>query len=58
VGDLLFALHPAQTEAVTYVSGRSTSLATAFALASLLAWLEGGSTAGRGSQARSSASSA
>ncbi len=33
---LLFALHPLQTEAVTYASGRSTSLSTGFALASLL----------------------
>src|SRR5512138_1533773 len=38
---LLFALHPAQTEAVTYVSGRSTSLAATFALGSALAWLRG-----------------
>lgn len=34
---LIFALHPVQTEAVTYLSGRSASLATLFALASLLA---------------------
>jgi len=40
-GALLFALHPIQTEAVTYVSGRSTSLAALFSLASLLAWIEG-----------------
>ena len=33
---LLFALHPACTEAVTYVSGRSVSLMALFALASLL----------------------
>ncbi|MFT3807639.1 tetratricopeptide repeat protein [Arenimonas sp.] len=33
---LLFALHPATTEAVTYVSGRSVSLMACFALASLL----------------------
>jgi len=38
---LVFALHPAQTEAVTYVSGRSTSLAAAFALLSMLLWLRG-----------------
>ena len=38
---LLFALHPVQTEAVTYVSGRSTSLAATFALGSLLAWMQG-----------------
>ena len=36
---LLFALHPIQTESVTYVSGRSMSLMTAFGLAALLAWL-------------------
>lgn len=34
---LLFALHPATTEAVTYASGRSISLATSFGLAALLA---------------------
>lgn len=34
---LLFALHPAATEAVTYVSGRSLSLMVSFYLASLLA---------------------
>ncbi|WP_133820611.1 hypothetical protein [Tahibacter aquaticus] len=34
---LLFALHPATTEAVTYASGRSISLAATFALAALLA---------------------
>ena len=38
---LAFALHPVQTEAVTYVSGRSTSLASALAAASVLAWVEG-----------------
>ncbi|MGE0116007.1 MAG: hypothetical protein AB7T07_14135 [Steroidobacteraceae bacterium] len=35
---LLFALHPAQTEAVTYISGRSSSLAVLFSLLSLYAW--------------------
>jgi tetratricopeptide (TPR) repeat protein len=39
---LLFALHPVQTEAVTYVSGRSSSLAAAFYLGSLLVYLRGG----------------
>ncbi len=38
VAALLFALHPAQTEAVTYVSGRSSSLSGLLALGSLLAW--------------------
>ncbi|HEX6708556.1 MAG TPA: hypothetical protein VF169_27720 [Albitalea sp.] len=37
----VFALHPVQTEAVTYVSGRSTSLAAFFALASIALWLQG-----------------
>jgi protein O-mannosyl-transferase len=41
VGATLFALHPVQTEAVTYVSGRSTSLSTLFALLALAAWLRG-----------------
>jgi hypothetical protein len=38
---LIFALHPAQTEAVTYVTGRSCSLSTLFVLLSLvfLGWL-------------------
>lgn len=34
---LLFALHPAATEAVTYISGRSVSLMALFALATWLA---------------------
>ena len=38
---LLFALHPIQTEAVTYVSGRSVSLMTTAYLAALLAWMDG-----------------
>lgn len=37
---LIFTLHPAQTEAVTYISGRSVSLMATFTLASLLAWLK------------------
>jgi tetratricopeptide (TPR) repeat protein len=41
LGALLFALHPVQTEAVAYLSGRSASLAALLALGSLLAWLEG-----------------
>lgn len=36
---LLFALHPVQTEAVSYISGRSASLMTLFYLASLLAYI-------------------
>jgi len=39
IGAAIFALHPIQTEAVSYLSGRSTSLAALFALASLNAWL-------------------
>lgn len=35
---LLFALHPVQTEAVTYISGRSSSLAACFCLLSLYCW--------------------
>jgi tetratricopeptide (TPR) repeat protein len=34
----VFALHPAQTEAVTYIAGRSVSLAALAYLASLYAW--------------------
>ncbi len=41
-GALLFALHPAHTEAVTYVSGRSVSLMAFFYLASALAYLREG----------------
>lgn len=37
---LMFALHPVQTEAVTYVSGRSMVLMASFGLAALLCWLE------------------
>lgn len=39
IGALLFALHPVQVEAVTYLSGRSAALAATFVLGSLLAWL-------------------
>lgn len=38
IAALIFALHPAQSEAVTYVSGRSVALAGFFSLAALLAW--------------------
>jgi len=37
-GALCFALHPVQTESVTYVSGRSNALMALLALASILAW--------------------
>ena len=39
---LIFVLHPVQTEAVTYASGRSTSLSALFALGSVAAWVTGG----------------
>ena len=35
---IVFALHPVQTEAVTYISGGSQALATSFALCALLAF--------------------
>lgn len=38
---LLFAMHPAHTEAVTYICGRSTSLMTLFYLGGLLAYVTG-----------------
>lgn len=41
VAALLFALHPAATEAVTYISGRSSSLMALFYLGALLAYLRG-----------------
>jgi hypothetical protein len=37
----LFAIHPVQTEAVTYICGRSTSLMALFYLASMLAYIRG-----------------
>jgi tetratricopeptide (TPR) repeat protein len=37
-GALLFVAHPVQTEAVTYVSGRTDVLCALFALLALLAW--------------------
>jgi protein O-mannosyl-transferase len=40
-GAALFALHPVQTEAVTYVSGRSTALAALFGLLSIVCWQRG-----------------
>ena len=39
---LFFALHPAATEAVTYISGRSSSLMASFYLGALLVYLRGG----------------
>ena len=37
---LIFVLHPVQTEAVTYASGRSMSLGAFFALSSVAAWVQ------------------
>jgi hypothetical protein len=37
---LIFVLHPVQTEAVTYASGRSTSLSALFALGSVALWVK------------------
>jgi protein O-mannosyl-transferase len=39
---LLFALHPMQTEAVTYISGRSSSMMATFYLGAMLWYLRGG----------------
>jgi hypothetical protein len=39
---LLFALHPMQTEAVTYISGRSSSMMASFYLGAMLWYLRGG----------------
>jgi hypothetical protein len=44
---LLFALHPANTEAVTYISGRSAALMSLFYLGGLLAYTHGSSHASR-----------
>jgi len=44
VAALLFALHPVQTEAVTYISGRSVSLMATLYLAAFLAWLRADET--------------
>jgi tetratricopeptide (TPR) repeat protein len=38
VAALLFALHPAQTEAVTWIAGRSVALSGCLCLGALLAW--------------------
>ena len=37
---LIFVLHPVQTEAVTYASGRSASLGALFALGSVATWVQ------------------
>lgn len=38
---VVFALHPVQTEAVTYISGRSASLAGLLCLGALVLWVDG-----------------
>ncbi len=38
---LLFAVHPVHTEAITYISGRSSSMMALFYLGSLLAYVKG-----------------
>lgn len=38
---LIFALHPVQTESVTYIAARSNLIAALFSLLGLLAWLRG-----------------
>lgn len=41
VATILFALHPVQTEAITYISGRSVSLMSLFYLLSIFSYLKG-----------------
>ena len=41
---LVFALHPVQTEAVTYISGRSVSFMAFFYLAAIIAYIGGNAT--------------
>ncbi len=41
IAALLFAVHPIQTEAVTYICGRSSSLMTFFYLSGLLTYING-----------------
>jgi hypothetical protein len=50
---LIFALHPVQTEAVTYISGRSSSLAACFSLMGLWCWVQSEERASTGSRAAS-----
>ncbi len=45
---LLFALHPAQTEAVVYIAGRSSALSAVATLAGLYAWERARDGAARG----------
>jgi hypothetical protein len=41
VAALIFALHPVQTESVTYIAARPNLIATQFSLLALLLWLRG-----------------
>ena len=41
---LIFAVHPIHTEAITYISGRSSSMMAMFYLGSLLAYVKGAET--------------
>ena len=41
IAALLFALHPAQTEAITYISGRSSALMATFYLGAMIAYIAG-----------------
>ena len=45
IAAFLFAVHPVQTEAVTYISGRSVSLMTLWYVASALCYMRGTRTA-------------
>jgi len=47
VAALLFAVHPAQTQAVTYVVQRMTCMGAFFALLALVLWVRGRATSGR-----------
>lgn len=50
LGALLWAVHPVQTQAVTYVVQRMASLAAMFYLLSLLAYIQGRLSRGKGSR--------
>lgn len=47
IASFLFAVHPVQTEAVTYISGRSSSLMSMFYLAAILVYIKGINSRGR-----------
>ena len=46
IGTLVFALHPVQTESVTYIAGRSNVLMASFSLLAILAWSKRGAMRG------------